>query len=103
MSLDLSKAAGVVLAALVSAAVWLFVLGVPEAVAGRAPLYEHERFPTAPVTGTDVIASIVLVAASICAGVVYYVLSTRRERRASRSQAAPRAIRSEDEQKRKAA
>jgi hypothetical protein len=103
MSLDLSKAAGVVLAALVSAVVWLFIWGVPVAAAGRSPIFQYERFQRAPASATDVIVSVVLVAGLVAAGVAFSVLSSRHERGESRAQVRTLAIRHEHEQKRKAA
>lgn len=100
----LSKAAGVLLAAL--AAVWtcLLVWGAQVAAAARAPLYEPRPLQDAtPASTTDVLVSLGLVAAAVCAGIVVHLLISRHERRATSAQVERLAVRHEFDQKRKAA
>jgi mannitol-specific phosphotransferase system IIBC component len=104
MRLNPSKVVEVVLAAAGSMFTWLLVWGVSAASARPSTvIYRGHHLTTAQPSTATVVFGVVLLAAVVCAGVAFHVLSSRRKRRAASAQVRSLAIEHEREQKRKAA
>jgi len=104
MRLNPSKVVEVVLAAAGSMFTWLLVWGVSVASARSSTvIYRAHHLTTAQPSTATVVFGVVLLATVVCAGVVFLVLRSRRERRAASAQVRSLAAEHEREQKRKAA